>query len=206
MSRRDLFQVVKHSRQPGRKLRLLFLGCPVGLLSSGHVEPPLPLTARIRAAQPAAGPARQCPPGLGPGPGLADDILRGGPVLPAAHVGALAGFPRPGGGADRSFLPGAGTGVRGIPQPMVDASLAGPGSSCYFYPGGQSQHRTINGIKVVVTRLDPATFQVCAAHAHGLSVFISTYGNESPRAVSIFRDHLRILGPDPSRWTAHPLG
>ena len=52
----------------------------------------------------------------------------------------------------------------------------------------------------------PATFQVCAAHAHGLSVFISTYGSERPRAVSIFRDHLRILGPDPSRWTAQPLG
>jgi hypothetical protein len=96
-------------------------------------------------------------------------------------------------------------------QPMVDVSLAGPGSSCYFYPGGQSQHRTINGITAVVTRISaapgiPATFQVCAAHAHGLSVFISTYGSEHPRAVSIFRDHLRILGPDPSRWTAQPLG
>ena len=114
-------------------------------------------------------------------------------------------------GPDRGVMRGdqlnlAGTGVRGIPQPMVDVSLAGPGSSCHFYPGGQSQHRTINGIKVVVTRLDPATFQVCAAHAHGLSVFISTYGSEHPRAVSIFRDHLRILGPDPSRWTAQPLG
>jgi hypothetical protein len=100
----------------------------------------------------------------------------------------------------------AGTGAQGTPQPTVTASPAGPAGSCYFYPGGQSQHRTINGIKVVVTRLDPATFQVCAAHAHGLSVFISTYGSEHPRAVSIFRDHLRILGPDPSRWTARPLG
>ena len=45
-----------------------------------------------------------------------------------------------------------------------------------------------------------------AAHAHGLSVSIATYGSERPRAISIFRDHLRILGPDRSRWTAHPLG
>ena len=105
----------------------------------------------------------------------------------------------------------AGAGAARTSQPMVDVSLAGPGSSCYFYPGGQSQHRTINGITAVVTRISaapgiPATFQVCAAHAHGLSVFISTYGSEHPRAVSIFRDHLRILGPDPSRWTVQPLG
>ena len=69
--------------------------------------------------------------------------------------------------------------------PDAQRRQAGPGSSCYFYPGGQSQHRTINGVTAVVTRRgpfrgSPATFQVCAAHAHGLSVFISTYGNESP--------------------------
>jgi len=105
----------------------------------------------------------------------------------------------------------AGTGLLPTAQPMVDVRLAGPASSCYFYPGGQSQHRTINGIETVVTHRNggpgfPATFQVCAAHAHGLSLSIATYGRESPRAVSIFRDHLRILGPGRSRWTAHPLG
>jgi hypothetical protein len=76
---------------------------------------------------------------------------------------------------------------------------------------GQSQHRTINGIKTVVTHPEAAsgrhaTFQVCAAHAHGLFLSVSTYGSQRPRAVSIFRDHLRILGPDRSRWTANPLG
>jgi len=105
----------------------------------------------------------------------------------------------------------AGTGTQGPPQPTVTAALARPGSSCHFYPSGQSRHQTINGIAVVVTHISaspsvPAMFQVCAAHAHGLSLFVSTYGSQSPRAVSIFRDHLRILGPDPSRWTAHPLG
>jgi len=105
----------------------------------------------------------------------------------------------------------SGAGASRTSQPMVDVSLAGPGSSCYFYPGGQSQHRTINGIPAIVTRLSGPpggqdTFQVCAAHAHGLFLFVSTYGSERPRAVSIFRDHLRILGSDPSRWTAQPLG
>ena len=66
-------------------------------------------------------------------------------------------------------------------------------------------HEFIGERRISGARGIPATFQVCAAHAHGLSVFISTYGSESPRAVSIFRDHLRILGPDPSRWTAQPL-
>jgi hypothetical protein len=97
--------------------------------------------------------------------------------------------------------------TRVLPQATVDARLAGPGSRCFFSPG-QSQRRTINGVAVVVTRVskNPASVDVCAAHAHGLSLFVSTHGNESPRAVSIFRDHLRILGPDRSRWTAHPLG
>ena len=39
-----------------------------------------------------AGPCPSGPVPTGPGPGLADDVLRGGVVLPAAHVGALAGF------------------------------------------------------------------------------------------------------------------
>jgi hypothetical protein len=131
--------------------------------------------------------------------------------LPAAWRIDSVHFVSDGGVLRGNQLTLAGAGAQRPPQPMIDARLAGPGSSCYLYPGGQSQHRTINGVAVVVTRLDvprgsPATFQVCAAHAHGLSLFVSTYGGERPRAVSIFRDHLRILGPDPSRWTAHPLG
>jgi hypothetical protein len=35
---------------------------------------------------------------------------------------------------------------------------------------------------------------------------VSTYGNETPGAVTIFRNHLRLLGPGRSRWTARPLG
>jgi hypothetical protein len=104
----------------------------------------------------------------------------------------------------------AGTGTRGLPPPSADATLAGPGSSCFFYPGGQSQRRTINGIAVIVTRTPghghvPAAYNVCAAHARGLFVSLSTYGSKRPRAVSIFTHNLRILGSDPARWTTQPL-
>jgi hypothetical protein len=84
--------------------------------------------------------------------------------------------------------------------------MAGPRSSCYFYPNGQSTHRTINGIKVVVNHLDRETLQVCASHAHGLFVFVSTYGTQRPGAVSIFSHHLRLLGRDPAGWTTDLLG
>jgi hypothetical protein len=102
-------------------------------------------------------------------------------------------------------------GAGGPDQPNVDVALAGPGRSCYFYPNGQSQRRAINGIKVVVTNIaavrhDPATYQVCTAHADGLFVLVSTYGQERPRAVSIFRHNLRLLGRDPGSWTTKPLG
>jgi hypothetical protein len=92
-----------------------------------------------------------------------------------------------------------------------DATLATPRSYCSFFPGGQSQRRTINGIAVIVTRTPgrrhvPVTYQVCAAHARGLDVLLSTYGPQRPRAVSIFTHNLRILGSDPARWTTRPLG
>jgi len=38
VSRRDLLQVVKHGRQPGRKFRFFLPGGPAGLLSSDHVS------------------------------------------------------------------------------------------------------------------------------------------------------------------------
>jgi len=47
---------------------------------------------------------------------------------------------------------------------------------------------------------------VTAAHARGLDVVLSTYGSVRPRAVSIFAHNLKILGPDPARWTTRPLG
>jgi hypothetical protein len=103
------------------------------------------------------------------------------------------------------------TGAGGPDGPSVDIALAGPGSACHFYPNGQSQRRTINGVKVVLTHFpavhnSPSTFQVCAAHADGLFLLINTVNQQQPSAVSIFRHHLRLLGRDPASWTTSPLG
>ena len=117
------------------------------------------------------------------------------------------------------FVPDAGVlrgqwlylaGKGGSDGPSVDVAPARPGDPCRrLYPNGQ--RRTINGIKVVVNHVaaahsSPASFQVCAAHADGLFLLIITAGQQQPRAVSIFRHHLRLLGRDPSNWTASPLG
>jgi hypothetical protein len=122
--------------------------------------------------------------------------------IDSAHFHARAGALR----GRQLDLAGAG----GTAQPSITVGLSGPGSSCFFYPDGQSHHRVIDGIKVVVNRLpsrphSPATFQVCAPHAHGLDVFVSTYGHQRPGAVSIFSHHLRLLGVVPANWTTNPL-
>jgi hypothetical protein len=99
----------------------------------------------------------------------------------------------------------------GKAQPSITVGLSGPGSSCFFYPSGQSHRQVINGINVVVNRIPgptpglPITFQVCAPHAHGLDVFLSTYGHQQPGAVSIFSQDLRLLGVVPANWTTKPL-
>jgi hypothetical protein len=139
-------------------------------------------------------------------PGLKFPIQLTG--LPAAwHAGSV------------HFLPDAGVlrgqwlyleGKGGSDGPSVDVAPAGPGNPCRrSYPHGQ--RRTINGISVVVNHIpaagsSPASFQVCAAHADGLFVLIVTSGQGQPRAVSIFRHDLRLLGRDPAHWTTRPLG
>jgi hypothetical protein len=96
-------------------------------------------------------------------------------------------------------------------NPMLSIDPATPRESCYVYPGGQSVPQTINGYHVVVTHLPAAdgrqpVQQVCAAHARGLMIFISTYGKHPAlNAVAIFAHHTRVLGSNPSHWTTHPL-
>ncbi len=99
----------------------------------------------------------------------------------------------------------------GQDSPNLTTNLATPHSRCYFYPKGQSVHRTINGYRVTVNHLKgasgrPPTEQVCAAHADGLFVFVSTYGpHQQPNAVAIFAHHLRLLGTNPADWTVRPI-
>jgi hypothetical protein len=116
------------------------------------------------------------------------------------------------------FVPDAG--VLRASQYTLSAGPASPNftvdpatrrSSCYFYPDGQSVHRVIDGYQVTVNHLrasrgNPPIQQVCAANADGLAVFVSTYGkNASPNAISIFANHMRLLGTNPADWTTDPV-
>ena len=99
-----------------------------------------------------------------------------------------------------------------VPTPFFTTDPATASSSCYYYPGGQSVHQTINGYRVTVNHLPASNGnapvqQVCAADADGLFVFVSTYGRHaSPDAINIFRRHMRLLGTNPAGWTSKPLG
>jgi hypothetical protein len=132
--------------------------------------------------------------------------------MPAGWMLAYVHFAADAGVLGASQYGLTGTGV-GADSPMFTTDpTAGSGSSCYYYPDGQSARRTINGYRVTVNHLpaangNPPVEQVCAPSADGLAVFVSTYGSHaSPNAVSIFRGHMRLLGTDPANWTTKPLG
>jgi hypothetical protein len=101
------------------------------------------------------------------------------------------------------------TGQPGYPALTTDPATAH--DHCYVYPDGQSARRIIDGYHVVVTHIPAAAGrmpvqQVCAAHADGLMIFISTYGRHPALgAVAVFTHHTRLLGPEPARWTTRPL-
>jgi len=87
---------------------------------------------------------------------------------------------------------------------------ASPKSSCFRYPN-QSIVETINGHRVVLTHRFAGTalsrHDLCAAHADGLTLFISQFGAHPPISLaSLFRDHLRLLGANPANWTSRPIG
>jgi len=85
---------------------------------------------------------------------------------------------------------------------------------CYRYPkrknfSDKSVVETINGYRVVLTNLIRGRLRqdLCAAHADGLSLYISQFGTHPPIGLaSLFRDHLRLLGADPADWTSKPIG
>ncbi|MGN6173141.1 MAG: hypothetical protein ACTHPS_09335 [Streptosporangiaceae bacterium] len=48
---------------------------------------------------------------------------------------------------------------------------------------------------------------LCDAHADGLALYISEFGAHPPISLaSLFRDHLRLLGANPAKWTSKPIG
>jgi hypothetical protein len=49
--------------------------------------------------------------------------------------------------------------------------------------------------------------ELCGAHADGLWFDIQVFGaHPSIGVVSLFRDHMRLLGTNPANWTTRPVG
>jgi hypothetical protein len=83
---------------------------------------------------------------------------------------------------------------------------------------GQAASEIINGYRVVVTHRPggtagdggsavPPSQGLCAADADGLALEIGQQGAHPPISVArLFRDHLRLLGPNPANWTTKPIG
>jgi hypothetical protein len=95
----------------------------------------------------------------------------------------------------------------GLPYFTIDpASRKNP---CYRRPG-ESISEIINGFRVVITHSTAGTTSrqdLCAAHADGLTLFISEPGSQPAIGVaSLFRSHLRLLGGNPANWVRNPFG
>jgi hypothetical protein len=109
--------------------------------------------------------------------------------------------------------PGADGGLeyqKGLPYLDFD-----PVKSCYVYKyrkgfSDKSKVETVNGHRVVLTNLPRGSDysqDLCAVHAGGLSLYLSVQGRHPPMTpLTLFRDHLRLLGADPAEWTPQPIG
>ena len=78
-------------------------------------------------------------------------------------------------------------------------------------PQDRGSTRTIiSGYRVVLKRYHLGGLPVqelCGAHADGLWFDIQVFGaHPSVNVVSLFRDHMRLLGTNPANWTTQPVG
>jgi hypothetical protein len=78
-------------------------------------------------------------------------------------------------------------------------------------PQDRGSTRTIiSGYRVVLKRYHLGGLpvqEVCGAHADGLWFDIQVFGaHPSINVVSLFRDHMRLLGTNPANWTTTPVG
>jgi len=94
--------------------------------------------------------------------------------------------------------------------PYIIVHPAPPGGTCTPHdPSSQNTSETINGYRVVLKQMQIGGLPVqelCDAHAGGLWFDIQIFGaHPSIDVVSLFRDHMRLLGSNPANWTSHPL-
>ena len=73
-----------------------------------------------------------------------------------------------------------------------------------------SKRTIIDGYRVVLKHYHIGGLPVqelCGAHADGLWFDIQVFGTHpSIHVVSLFRDHMRLLGTSPANWTSQPIG
>lgn len=112
-------------------------------------------------------------------------------------------------GASR-FLPHAGDLGLWANAPYFDIHPSPRGGTCTPHdPASNNTSEVINGYQVVVKRFTADGLpeqELCAADADGLWLSIIEYGpHPTIGVVSLFKDHLRLLGTNPSHWTRHPI-
>lgn len=96
--------------------------------------------------------------------------------------------------------------------PMVTAHPDDPTNQCFSYPRGRSKQEMVRGYFTVVSHLpssrgSPPQQEACAAEAEGLTVDIRVIGYHPVlSALALFKDHVRLLGPNPTNWTTRPFG
>lgn len=63
----------------------------------------------------------------------------------------------------------------------------------------------IDGYQVTLGSDNKGPVQLCAADADGLLVWINLGSRPTITPAELFAHHLRLLGPDPARWTTQPI-
>ncbi len=66
----------------------------------------------------------------------------------------------------------------------------------------------INGYQVELSNNSHSgwpKYELCANDADGTYVWIADGSQPTPSPVSIFRQHMRLLGPEPANWTTQPI-
>ena len=94
--------------------------------------------------------------------------------------------------------------------PYFDIHPSPPHGTCSPHdPATKNTSEIINGYRVVVKRSAAGGHpeqELCGAHVGGLWVDIIEFGRHpSIGVVSLFRQHLRLLGAHPAGWTRDPL-
>jgi hypothetical protein len=111
-----------------------------------------------------------------------------------------------------SFIVTAGTvndlmGNTPTETPQVDA---GPGgrNACAGLMYYKTTTDVINGYAVSVANDEKSwpQHELCANDARGVFAWIITGDHPPISPVNLFAHHLRLLGPDPARWTTRPIG